>query len=122
MTVYSYYNGKFQEWQSRGNGDYRSYIRVARRPGIKADLLNDGEIFKREVCDYLQNYAKGKERESVLTVLKEIANPDRDILEIVAGATLDACGHNDTGNALIGLAIVGALGAVLIALLAGNKK
>jgi hypothetical protein len=65
-----------------------------------------------------QDYAKDQERHSILSVIQGIANPDRDILEIIVGATLDACGYPDIGNALIGLAIVGIIGAALIALLA----
>ena len=118
----SYYSGKFSQWQSKGNGDFSSYIRTVRRPGIRADLLGDGEIFKIEVCSYLRTYAKGKERENILSIIKGITNIDADILEIIVGGTLDACGYSDTGNALIGIAIVGAIGAALIAILAGSRK
>ena len=122
MTADSYYLNKFQQWQLKGNGDYRTFVRNAKRQGIKNDLLSDGEEFRREVCSYLRTYAKGKEKQSVLTVIQGIANPDRDILEIIVGGTLDACGYPDIGNALVGLAIVGAIGAALIALLAGSRK
>ena len=122
MTTDSYYYKKLQQWQEKGNGDYRTYVRNRGRYGIKSDLLSDGQEFKREVCDYLSTYAKGKEKQGVLTVIQGIANPDRDILEMIVGGTLDACGIQDVGNALIGLAIVGAIGAALIALLAGSRK
>ena len=90
--------------------------------GIKRDLLSDGEEFKQKVCSYLRTYAIGKEKQSILAVIQGIANPDRDILEIIVGGTLDACGYPDVGNALVGLAIVGVIGAALIALLAGSRK
>lgn len=122
MTADSYYYKKFQEWRTKGNGDYTAYIKNAKRNGIKKDLLNDGDEFKREICSYLKKYAKGKEKESILTVIQDIENPERAILEIIVGATLDACGYPDVGNILIGLAIIGAVGAGLIALFAGSKK
>ena len=56
-----------------------------------------------------------------MSVIQGIANPDRDILEIIVGATLDACGYPDAGNTLIGLAIVGIIGAALIALLGSRR-
>jgi len=121
MTADQFYYKKFLEWQRKGDGDYRVYIRKIGRIGIKEDLLSNEEEFKREVCSYLMNYAKGQERQSILSVIRGIANPDRDILEIIVGATLDACGYPDVGNVLIGLAIVGIIGAALIALLSRNK-
>ncbi len=72
-------------------------------------------------CVAILAYARGKEKQNVISVIRGIANPDRDILEIIVGATLDACGYPDVGNTLIGLAIVGIIGAALIALLAGRK-
>lgn len=121
MTADTYFYNKFIQWQSKGNGDYRIYVRRAGRPGIKSDLLSDGETFKQEVCSYLRTYARGQEKQSVLSVIQGIANPDRDILEIIVGATLDACGYPDVGNTLIGLAIVGIIGAALIALLGSRR-
>jgi hypothetical protein len=117
MTADQFYYKKFLEWQQKGNGDFRAYVRKAGRPGIKADLLSDKEEFQREVCSYLKTYAKGQEKWSILSIIQGIANPERDILEIIVGATLDACGYPDIGNVLIGLAIVGIIGAALIALL-----
>ena len=121
MTADTYFYNKFLEWQQKGNGDYRTYVRAAGRSGIKSDLLTDEEIFKQEICIYLRTYARGQEKQSILSVIQGIANPDRDILEIIVGATLDACGYPDTGNALIGLAIVGIIGAALIALLGSRR-
>jgi len=117
MTADQFYYKKFLEWQQKGNGDFRAYVRKAGTPGIKADLLSDKEEFQREVCSYLKTYAKGQEKWSILSIIRGIANPERDILEIIVGATLDACGYPDIGNVLIGLAIVGIIGAALIALL-----
>ncbi len=121
MTADEFYYKKFLEWQDRGNGDYRVYVRKVGRPGIKANLLSNEEEFHEEVCNYLKTYAKGQEKESILSFIQEIANPDKDILGIIIGATLDACGYSDIGNTFIGLAIVGVIGAALITLL-GNKK
>lgn len=115
MTADQFYYKKFLEWQQKGNGDYRTYVRKAGRSGIKADLLSDKEEFQREVCDYLKTYAKGQEKQSILSVIQGIASPERDILEIIVGATLDACGYSDIGNVLIRGAIVGIIGALLIA-------
>jgi hypothetical protein len=121
MTADQFYYEKFLEWQQKGNGDYRVYVRRAGRLRIKADLLLNKEEFEREVCSYLKTYAKGQERQSILSVIQGIANPERDILEIIVGATLDACGYPDIGNALVGLAIVGIIAAALIALLGSIK-
>ncbi|MEM4093212.1 MAG: hypothetical protein QW837_09260 [Conexivisphaerales archaeon] len=121
MTADTYFYQKFIEWQQKGNGDYRTYVRTAGRSGIKTDLLNDGETFKQEICTYLKTYTKGQEKQGVLSVIQGIANPDRDILEIIVGATLDACGIPDVGNTLIGLAILGIIGAALIALLGSRR-
>jgi len=66
-------------------------------------------------------YAKGRERQNILSVIRGITNPNSDILEIIVGAILDACGYTDVGNVLIGLAILGIIGAALIALLGRNR-
>ncbi|MEM0133296.1 hypothetical protein, partial [Acidiplasma sp.] len=89
MTADTYFYNKFLEWHQKGDGDYKTYVRSAGRSGIKLDLLNDGETFKQEVCTYLKTYARGQEKQSILSVIQGIANPDRDILEIIVGATLD---------------------------------
>ncbi len=120
MSADEYLLNKFREWQVKGKGDYRNYVRQAKVDGIKKDLLSD-EKFKQEVCSYLKTYAKGQEKESILSVIQGIANPDKDILEIIVGGILDACGYKETGNALVGLAIVGLIGVALIALLSGRK-
>ena len=120
MTADQYYYRKFLEWQSKGNGDYKGYIRKVGRLGLTNEFKSDLN-FKTEVCSYLKTYAKGSEKESILSVIQGIANPDRDILEIIVGATLNACGYPDLGNTLVGLAIVGIIGAALITLLSGKK-
>ena len=67
-------------------------------------------------------YAKGQEKETVMSVLEGIANPDKDILEIIIGATLEACySKSYVGGALLGLAIAGLIGAALLALLSQKK-
>jgi len=119
MTADQFYYKKFLEWQQKGNGDYRTYVRKAGRSGIKADLLSDKEEFQREVCDYLKTYAKGQEKQSILSIIQGIVSPERDIFEIIVGATLDACGYSDIGDVLIGWAIIGFIAVALIALLSG---
>ena len=120
MTADQYYYRKFLEWQSKGNGDYKSYIRKIGRLGLANEFKSDSN-FKTEVCSYLRTYAKGEEKKSILSVIQDIANPDRDILEMIVGATLDACGYPDLGGTLVGLAIIGIIGVALIALLSGKK-
>ncbi len=87
---------------------------------FRADKTNDKNFHL--VCQYLDTYAKGKEKESIMTIIQGIASPERDILEILIGATLDACDKYEVGNSLIGLAIAGLIGAGLIALLASLGK
>jgi len=57
-----------------------------------------------------------------MSIIQGITNPERDIMEILIGAILDACGHTDTGNTLMGLAITGLVVAALIALLGSLRK
>jgi len=130
MNPSDYYYNKFIEWQDIANGDYRQYLfglglkQQERRTNLASEFRLDkanGKGFQL-VCQYLDTYAKGKEKESILTIIEGIANPERDILEILIGATLDACGISDVGNSLIGLAIAGLVGAGLIALLASLGK
>jgi len=78
MTADQFYYKKFLEWQQKGNGDYRVYIKSVGRPEIKADLLLNKEEFERDVCSYLKTYASGQEKQSILSVIQGIANPDRD--------------------------------------------
>jgi hypothetical protein len=105
------------------DGDYRTYLRNAKREGI-AKYFSKDQLFYQEVCTYLNTYAKGQEKGSILEVISSIDNPDADILNILIGATLDACGYKDTGNELIGLAITGLIVVGLTALLASvlSKK
>ncbi len=121
MGADEYYYNKFLEWQSKGNGDYRVHLRRVRRLGLATEFRQDPN-FRTEVCSYLKAYAQGQEKDTIMSVIEGITNPDRDILEIIIGATLDACYPNsNVGNALVGLAIAGLIGAALIGLL-GNKK
>jgi len=48
-----------------------------------------------------------------MSIIQGITNPERDIMEILIGAILDACGHTDMGNTLMGLAITGLVVAAL---------
>lgn len=130
MNPSDYYYSKFIEWQHKANGDYRLYLRSLgqsqpeRRTNLSGEFRRDktnGKGFHL-VCQYLDTYAKGKEKESIMTIIEGIVSPEKDILEILIGATLDACDKSDVGNALIGLAIAGLIGAGLIALLASLGK
>jgi len=116
-----FFRNKFLQWQYKGNGDYRVYVRRQGRAGIKADLLSNKEEFQREVCSYLKTYATGQEKQSILSVIQGIANPDRDVLEIIVGATLDACGYPNTGNTLIELAIASIMLIALIGLFGSSN-
>ena len=124
MTVKDYYYNKFVEWQQKSNGDYRNYLRNIRREELANEFRADKSNGKgfQEVCNYLETYAKGNESDQILNVIEGIASPEKDIIELLVGATLDACNHSQRGNALIGLAIVGLIGAGLIALLASLGK
>ncbi|AKA48354.1 hypothetical protein IX51_03770 [uncultured archaeon] len=113
----NYYYDKLTHWMQITNGDYRPYIRNKGKSGISNEFKNDPR-FTREVCGYLKTYAKGKERDSVSTIIKGISNPESDVLDILVGATLDACGYTDTGNTLIGLAVAGLIGVGIISILA----
>lgn len=130
MNPSDYYYNKFIEWQGKANGDYRNYLndldsnKQERRAKLASEFRSDkvgGKGFQL-VCQYLNTYAKGKEKESIMTIIEGIADPERDILEILIGATLDACDISEVGNSLIGLAIAGLVGAGLIALLASLGK
>jgi len=70
-----------------------------------------------EVCQYLKQFTKGEEREPIKFIIQGITNPEQDIMEILIGATLDACGYTSTGNSLIWQAILGLIiGGSLLAL------
>ena len=112
----SYYYDKLSEWMNREGGDYRPYVRRKQRNGIADEFRRDPR-FKNEVCNYLRTYAKGREKQSVSTIISGIANPDADIINILVGASLDACGYPDTGNSLIELAVAGLIGFGVISLL-----
>ena len=113
----NYYYDKLTDWMQVSNGDYRPYVRNKGKTGISNEFKSDPR-FSREVCGYLKTYAKGKEKESVSTIIQGISNPESDILNILVGATLDACGYSDVGNTLIGLAVAGLIGVGIISILA----
>ena len=121
MAVQDYYYKKFLTWQQQGDGDYREYFkRLGVSQGEKIERLasefrGDWNNGFSDVCQYLQQFAKGEEQEPITSIIQGITNPEQDIMEILIGATLDACGQPNSGNALIGLAIVGLIGAALIA-------
>jgi hypothetical protein len=113
----NYFHDKLNDWMKLSNGDYRPYVRSMGKTGISNEFRNDPR-FTREVCGYLKTYAKGKEKDSVSSIITGIANPESDVLNILVGATLDACGYSDVGNTLIGLAVVGLIGVGIISILA----
>lgn len=110
MTIYEYFYNKFLEWQYKGNGDYKAYIKNAGRNGLKQEFLNDKK-FKSEVCEFLKKYAETQERQNItdaaLSVIESTAIeatgeiPVIDVINIVVGAVLDACGYTKTGNKLL---------------------
>jgi len=127
--IVDYYYKKFLSWQRQGNGDYREYFK---RLGASKDEkiqrlasefrgdLNNGFS---EVCQYLQQFAKGEEQEPITSIIQGITNPERDIMEIIIGAILDACGHTDTGNSLIWWGVIlGVISASLLALFGSLSK
>jgi len=128
MEVQDYYYNKFLYWQQQGNGDYREYFKrlganqVEKRQRLASEFRGDWNNGFSEVCQYLQKFAKGEEQEPITSIIQGITNPEQDIMEILIGATLDACGHTDTGNTLMGLAITGLVVAALIALLGSLSK
>jgi len=128
MEVQDYYYNKFLYWQQQGNGDYREYFKrlganqVEKRQRLASEFRGDWNNGFSEVCQYLQKFAKGEEQGPITSIIQGITNPEQDIMEILIGATLDACGHTDTGNTLMGLAITGLVVAALIALLGSLSK
>ena len=87
MSADQYLLAKFFEWQQKGNGDYRIYVKKAGRYGLAQEFKSDPK-FKSEVCEHLKAYAKGQEKESVLSIIQGIANPESDVLQIIVGAIL----------------------------------
>jgi len=128
VAVQDYYYKKFLSWQQQGKGDYREYFKklgasqVEKRQRLASEFREDWNNGFSEVCQYLQQFAKGEEQEPITSIIQGITNPEQDIMEILIGATLDACGHTDTGNTLMGLAITGLVVAALIALLGSLSK
>jgi len=129
VAVQDYYYNKFLSWQQQGNGDYREYFKrlgVSQDEKIKrlaSEFIGDWNNGFSEVCQYLQQFAKGEEQEPITSIIRGITNPERDIMEIIIGATLDACGHTDTGNSLIWWGVIlGMISASLLALFSSLGK
>jgi len=128
VAVQDYYYKKFLSWQQQGNGDYREYFKRLgvsqgeKKERLASEFIGDWNNGFSEVCQYLQQFATGEEQEPITSIIQGITNPEQDIMEILIGATLDACGHPNSGNALLGLAIVGLIGAALVALLSSLSK
>jgi len=122
MEAQDYYYNKFLYWQQQGNGDYREYFKrlgasqIERKQILASEFKRDWNKGFSEVCQYLQQFAKGEEREPITFIIQGITSPERDIMEVIIGATLDACGYIDTGNSLIWWGII--LFAVSVSLLA----
>jgi len=128
MAVQDYYYKKFLSWQQQGNGDYREYFKrlgatqFEKRQRLASEFRGDWKNGFSEVCQYLQQVAKGEEQEPITSIIKGITNPEWDIMQIIIGATLDACGYTSTGNSLIEWAIIGLIVVSLLALLGSLSK
>ena len=129
MEVQDYYYNKFLYWQQQGNGDYREYFKrlgdnqVEKTQILASEFKRDWNKGFSEVCQYLQQFAKGEEKEPITSIIQGITNPEQDIMEILIGATLDACGYTSTGNSLISWAILGLIiGGSLLALFGTLSK
>jgi len=123
MEVQDYYYNKFLYWRQQGNGDYREYFKrlgasqVEKRQRLALEFRGDLNNGFSEVCQYLQKFAKGEEQEPITSIIRGITNPEQDIMEMLIGATLDACGYTSTGNSLIWWAILGLIiGGSLLAI------
>ena len=83
-------------WHQQGNGDYREYFKRLganqdqKRRNLASEFTRDWNNGFSEVCQYLQQFAKGEEQEPITSIIQGITNPERDIMQIIIGATLDA--------------------------------
>ena len=120
----NYYLKKFNEWNSVSTiGDYRDYVRKKQKSGIADEFKKDSD-FNKLICPYLRKYANTNEKasDSILTLIQAIDNPEKDVIDILVGATLEACGYPSEGSALIGIGILGLISVALFALLASKKS
>jgi len=129
VAVQDYYYKKFLSWQQQGKGDYREYFKRLganqdqKRRNLASEFRGDLNNGFSEVCQYLQQFVKGEEHEPITSIIQGITNPEQDIMEILIGATLDACGYTSTGNPLIWWAILGLIiGGSLLALFGSMSK
>lgn len=121
MKPEDYYFLKLQEWQAKPPYfNYRQYVEDNAQ-SLSREFNSDRSKPRRDfniVCNYLSNYAKGQESEAVTNIIKGFVDVEKDVVDILVGATIDACGLPKKGNPLIGIAVAGLIGAGLIALLA----
>lgn len=113
---HSYLMNKAQVWSYYGRGDYPSYIINTGRVAIANEFRNDQAF--QAFSSYILNYAKGQERNTVTTIVREALDPDLAVENILVGAILDAMGYTDIGDKLVKLALAG---SVLVLILAAFK-
>lgn len=112
-----YVINKANEWSLKsGCWDCNSYIRQHGRRNITAELRTD-PFFQQVIVPYVQNYARGQERDAVVSLIKGALNPEQDVLDILAGSFLDAIGYKSTGEKLLEIGVAGLVLAIVIAAL-----
>ena len=116
----NYFRNKLVLWGSTPpHYDAKRYIASKKKPGLIQEFRSE-PLFRNVVCPYLANYARGKERDALVSMFRDaVALFEGNIIpveiDILIGAVLEACGYRKRGSGLLWLAI----GAVILAAIAG---
>ncbi len=124
----NYFARKLGQWNSlEPHYSCNHYITEQGRQALCDELKRDNE-FMRTVCPFLAEYAKGKEKDLLSSVVKDAlaligGDPIPVAMNILIGAALDACGYKDQASEFLKAALLAVLiGAAGLALYGAFKR
>ncbi len=119
-----YYQKKLMQWQyNPAYRDYSDYV-IRNKSKLAKEFEEDRDTGFSEVCDFLHEYEENQVKNAAEAILSESFNLDKDVLNILVSATLEACGLKNEASDLLKLAVVGLIGFGMVAILASifSKK
>lgn len=119
--VSEYFRKKASKWRTT-SGTVEKYVHQKGKGGLRVEFQNDPDF--KQVCLLINEIAKEQGRPDFYTYLEKILGdligvPISDVLDIIAGAAVEACNNSALGADLIskGLTalVISVIGAIILA-------
>lgn len=114
----NYFKDKFSAWNAtEPHFNAWTYITSQGKDAIIEELRSE-DLFNRTICPFLAKYAKGLEKETASTILKQSlslleGDPVPIGLDLLVAAVLEACNYPKVASILVRIAAAAVLSAAV---------